>query len=72
MKTADAFWMVWNANGGKPTFKHPTEESARLEAERLARLNRGQVFIVLESKAQCVVTDVAWFEHDRSREDVPF
>jgi glutathione S-transferase len=43
------FWLVWNPNGRSPTFRHPSEQNAVTEAERLARLNPGETFIVLES-----------------------
>ncbi|HBG32061.1 MAG TPA: hypothetical protein DDW98_15790, partial [Gammaproteobacteria bacterium] len=39
----------WNPNGRSPTFRHPSEQNAVTEAERLARLNPGETFIVLES-----------------------
>ncbi len=45
------FWFVWNPSGRDPSFKHETEESAILEAERLARANAGKEFVVLEAIA---------------------
>ncbi len=53
------FWMVWGIHSGPPTFQHQSEESARNEAERLARLNPGKQFVVLESVAAYTKTDVA-------------
>lgn len=43
------FWFVWNENGRAPSFKHMTQALATSEAERLARLNPGHTFVVLES-----------------------
>lgn len=50
------FWLVWNQSAGyPPRFCHETRISAEKEAERLARLNPGQEYVVLEavSKVQC-------------------
>lgn len=46
-----AFWMVWAVGGDAPTYQHPTEDSARREAQRLARLIPGKQFVVLETVA---------------------
>ncbi len=43
------FWFVWNPDGRSPTFRHLSEDNAVTEAERLARLNPGETFVVLES-----------------------
>jgi len=58
-----AFWLVWNPQGGAPKKDHGTKASAEREAERLARLNRGQRFIVLQSIGERVVDDVQVIEH---------
>lgn len=52
------FWMVLGR--GTPTFRHYTKASAVTEAERLASLNPGQEFHVLESLAACKKQDVVW------------
>ena len=52
-------WFVWNPVGLNPRFEHPSEESARTEARRLALANPGREFLVLKS--------VASFEHDSVR-----
>ena len=46
------FWMVFNDSigGQAPTYKHPTLGAARIEAERLAKLNPGVRFWVLEAQ----------------------
>lgn len=49
------FWFVWNPQGNAPTYRHPSEQSAVDEAERLARLNPGHKFVVLEAlHVRCV------------------
>jgi hypothetical protein len=45
------FWMVWRDGGHAPQVKHESEEGARAEAERLARLNPSGSFVVLEALA---------------------
>lgn len=41
------FWLVWNEGGHAPRVKHPDQETAEREAERLAKVNPGQSFVVL-------------------------
>ena len=55
-----AFWMVWNEGSRCPGVKHFTEQSARQEAERLARNNPGRRFHVLVVVASCRNVDVEW------------
>lgn len=43
----EPFWIVWNPDGRTPVVRHCERELAILEAERLARANAGQTFIVL-------------------------
>ncbi len=45
----ETFWMVWSPQGQAPTRKHLTRASAVTEAERLARLNAGNEFYVLQA-----------------------
>lgn len=59
----EPFWLVWREGNQSPKFKHPTEESARTEAERLATLHPGEVFHVLTSVATCRPAGIAWVEH---------
>lgn len=60
MSMSGKFWLVWCEEGGAPTFKHPTHNSACREAERLARQVPGKRFHVLERIASCVKVDVQW------------
>lgn len=48
-KTDESYWLVWCVDGGAPTFKHTTFESADAEAKRLARMHHGAQFVVLET-----------------------
>lgn len=68
-------WLVWKKNGGMPTCVHDTEESAKREAERLARSFRNDEFIVFESVASVKIKDVEWTTIGHARElenDIPF
>lgn len=66
------FWMVLGL--GTPTFRHESRVSAKAEAERLARMNPGQSFVVLESMATVVKSDLAWSVHGDCDDpsEVPF
>lgn len=48
-QTEDAFWLVWNPEGGNPTAQHDSEHKAKAEAKRLAAANPGELFIVMQS-----------------------
>ncbi len=63
------FFLVWNG-AGSPTYRHETKQSAEREADRLARLNRGVNFFVLQSSSERVVDDLRVIEHDL--EELPF
>lgn len=64
----NGFFLVWSEQSGNPTYKHSTEDSAKAEAERLARANPGKVFHVLRLVDSCQVNDIVWASH----RDVPF
>lgn len=73
------FWMVWNENGSNPMKKHSSEESARWEAGRLAKLSPNVNFYVLKvvGKAKAVpvpaVTYAVGFKYaDGEEPDIPF
>lgn len=57
------FWMVWR-EGTVPSFKHTSYQSAKTEAERLARENGG-TFHVLEHRASARRVDVEVTEVER-------
>jgi len=69
------FWMV--LGNGTPTHRHPSKQSAQIEAERLARQMQGHEFIVLEALATVVKSDMQWdvlalSEEDNADPDAPF
>ena len=68
------FWMVLGS--GEPTLRHPSRQSAKREAERLARANPGEEFVVLEAVATVAKCDLVWTQNDRDEsetdDDVPF
>lgn len=43
------FWMVWCPQGGPPTVRHGSRESAEAEATRLAGKNPGREFFILKA-----------------------
>jgi hypothetical protein len=66
----EQFWLVWNEAAERPVHKHMSSEGARNEAERLARMHRGETFHVLALVASCKTVDVQWTEVDPNW-DVP-
>jgi hypothetical protein len=71
VKHEDGFYLVWNKDGSAPRVKHDNFVSARVEAERLARRNPGERFIVLQSVCARVVNDMQEIEC-RPADDLPF
>jgi hypothetical protein len=65
------FWLVWNEANGLPTYKHDSEQSARSEAERLAKNRQGEEFHVLELVDSCKVKTVFW-RSQQQNDDIPF
>ncbi len=55
-----SFWLIWNERGHAPTVRHETKAGAKAEAERLARMNPGQQFHVMELVGTCRRVDVEW------------
>lgn len=81
MKSEPLFWCVWAENGGSPTVKHLTVGTARKEAQRLARSNPGQRFIVLAAALAYEKTDVVetrfrqreeWHDERDLDDEIPF
>ena len=77
METKPAkFWFVWNPSGRIPRYQHWAKDAAVREAERLARQNPDDEFVVLESVASVRVpeTPVTWREHVHTDDDrdLPF
>lgn len=71
MNADDSFFVVWEPQNGPPIVKHDSYESAKREAMRLARANRGRRFYVLQSRAHAVLDEVQFVEHDDGCE-IPF
>lgn len=67
------FWMVWKENGGEPSHRHATLETAKAEAERLARAFPGSRFFVLYAAESCVKSDIQWATTvEREEAEIPF
>lgn len=60
--TSDRFWMVYGAGQGAPTARHKSLESARTEAERLARMVPGVRFFILETVGAVEKVDVQFID----------
>ena len=71
LRTDAPFWMVWNPAGRAPLHRHGTELSAITEAERLARANPGQLFIVLTTVCARHVVDIMRIDM-RANNEPPF
>lgn len=65
------FWVVWRPGGGGPTMRHPSEESAVKEAERLARKFPGEDLFVLASVCSRRVCDMVRIDL-RPDDGIPF
>lgn len=61
MKT-ERFWMVYGAGQGAPTARHKCFASARVEAERLARIAPGVRFFILETVGAVEKVDVQFID----------
>lgn len=71
MKT---YWMVMGH--GRPIYRHASQESAEIEAARLARLNPGCDFVILQALKIARKSDIQWTEladdSGQSAESVPY
>lgn len=70
----EPFWMVYGIGQGAPTHRHSSKQAALNEASRLARLNSGVAFVVLEAVTGVIKNDVRIFEIDGKGYDdgIPF
>ena len=67
------FWMVWCPNKNQPTYRHDTEAAAETEAERLAKANPGEHFIILEAVGLRVVDNMQRVDlRGGMGDDIPF
>lgn len=66
------FWLVWNPAGRNPSYRHHVRSAAESEAERLARLNPGQIFVVLEALCAKRALPVETIALTDSSDDFPF
>lgn len=64
-------YLVWNPRHGSPTVAHPTKERAIAESERLAKLNPGRQFFVLEAVGVSIVEPSRVFV-PFDRDEIPF
>lgn len=58
MASEPLFWVVWAEGGGSPTVKHHSQDTANAEAKRLARVNPGIRFVVLQPLRAVVKNDL--------------
>lgn len=71
--TDNAFWMVRSPTGERPPkFRHETAKAAYVEAERLARLRPGQLFVVLEAVAAGRLVYLVRTQFVGGSNDIPF
>lgn len=68
----EKFWMVWNKDGVMRSGRHRFEFDAVSESKRLAKLNPGSEFFVLEATKVSKTTDPVTTEDLTESEDVPF
>lgn len=69
------FWFVWNEGGFAPRYRHESESSAMKEADRLASVNPGSTFVILESIGEVIVPKrpTTFIEHvDTTQDEIPF
>lgn len=70
MSSIEQFWMV---KGGGPSFhKHATRTSAEAEAKRLAGMNPGKLFYVMEAVAAYRCNQVERIAFREEDEEIPF
>jgi len=67
-KLDQLFYLVWNPHTGYTQHRHQTLGEAKAEAQRLARQNKGQEFIILMPVVKLQVADVIETKYD----EIPF
>ena len=68
----ERFWMVYGERQGAPTVRHKSIESARAEAERLARSAPGIRFFILEPIGAVEKVDVQFTDLRDYDAHIPF
>ena len=68
MQKDQPFYLVWNPRTGYTQHQHNTLGEAKTEAQRLARQNKGQEFIILSPVVKLQVADVIETVYD----EIPF
>lgn len=53
----EMFWLVWNPGGHAPTYRHDQHGNAVNEAKRLALINPGEEFFVLQAIKRVACTE---------------
>lgn len=73
MMADPTFWLVWSPNGEQPPrIRHPDEASAEQEAGRLADLNPGREFYVLQPTIQIVSQRRLVTRFVKDPDEIPF
>lgn len=74
MVNNEIFYMIWNsARSNMPSYKHGTYQAAEKEATRLASLNPGKEFIVLQAVCSIKKQNVEKVIFTKSIDDeIPF
>lgn len=71
-KKEEKFWIVADNNfPTRATYKHTTENMARLEAQRLAKEHQGNKFVVLEAIYAVEISALVETEYEQDL-DIPF
>ncbi len=68
-------WCVFNPNGRAPSHVHDSKGSAINEAKRLAQINPGHKFYVMEGVGCAEKVDIAYHDFTRAdfnEEELPF
>jgi hypothetical protein len=66
------YWLVWREGGEAPTYRHPDEDSATTEAERLSKLNPGKPFVVLCPVSRITAESLKVENFDPTDDGIPF